>query len=224
VDEVFRSRYGSLFLGDARELIRRIPSNSVDIIITDPPYGLGMDEYDDEEVFFEIEDELYRVLRSDGWLLFFYSIKYLRRAFTRLRRFRYVWMIPVINISYGRMTHSSIGFNQYSVVLVYAKGKPKPVIRSTDYIYVIDELPRIIDKETINMMKELHGMRQFKNTMAVASLIRRFVDKDYTVLDPFTGYGSIPVTCEMFGINWIGFEIDRRKYDFTKHLLMKING
>ena len=218
----FRTRFGRLLLGDARELIRDIPSGSIDIVITDPPYGLGMDEYDDPQVFFDIEDELYRVMRDDSYLIFFYSIKNIGEVFRRIRRFRYVWMIPVINISYGRMTHSSIGFNQVSIILVYAKGKPKPVIRSMDYIYVIDELPYILDKEEINTMRRMKALRQFKNTMTIAHLIRRFVDKEYTVLDPFVGYGSIPLTCELLGVKWIGFEIDEQKYMFTKKALEKI--
>lgn len=89
---LFRTRHGVYSLGDARELIKEIPSGSVDAIITDPPYGVGKDRFDDGEVFFELEDELYRVLRDHGWLIFFWSTKKLYEAF-RLKRFRYVWMI-----------------------------------------------------------------------------------------------------------------------------------
>ena len=219
----FRSKYGVLRLGDARELIKELPSESIDIIITDPPYGLSMDVFDNPEVLFEVEDELYRVLKDNSYVLFFYSIKNVGNMFRKLRRFRYIWLIPVINISYGRMTHSSIGFNQYSLVMVYAKGKPKPIIRSVDYIYAIDELPYVIGKDEINKMRDVKALRQFKNTTTIASLFRRFVRRDYILLDPFVGYGSIPVTCEVFGVRWIGFEIDERKYEFTKHLLTTLN-
>ncbi|MEM4971585.1 MAG: hypothetical protein QXE01_10100 [Sulfolobales archaeon] len=110
---LFRTRHGVYSLGDARELIKEIPSGSVDAIITDPPYGVGKDRFDDGEVFFELEDELYRVLRDHGWLIF---------------------------------------------------------------------------------------------------------------LVPFAGYGSIPLTCELFGRRWIAFEIDREKYVFARKLVGSISG
>ncbi|RLC75304.1 MAG: hypothetical protein DRJ03_30475, partial [Chloroflexi bacterium] len=86
----FRTEHGRFVLGDARELIREIPTSSVDTIITDPPFGLGMDEYDNPEVFFELEDEMWRVLKRDAWLVFYYSTKKLPEAF-KLKRFEYVW-------------------------------------------------------------------------------------------------------------------------------------
>ena len=33
-----------------------------------------------------------------------------------------------------------------------------------------------------------------------------------TVLDPFCGFGSIPLVCEVFNRRWIAYEIDDRKY------------
>lgn len=38
-----------IYLGDARELIKQIPDGYCDICITDPPYSLNMDEFDNEE-------------------------------------------------------------------------------------------------------------------------------------------------------------------------------
>lgn len=33
-----------------------------------------------------------------------------------------------------------------------------------------------------------------------------------TVLDPFAGFGFIPLVCEVFNRKWIGYEVDERKY------------
>jgi DNA modification methylase len=56
-----------IFLGDALDLIKNIPSETIDLILTDPPYGLNKDiAYDESlELFYKILPELYRVLKND---------------------------------------------------------------------------------------------------------------------------------------------------------------
>jgi DNA modification methylase len=39
------------------------------------------------------------------------------------------------------------------------------------------------------------------------------------VLDPFAGYGSIPLVCELFGRKWIAVEIDPVKYQIAKRII-----
>ena len=218
--ESFRTKHGTFYLGDARELIRRVPSESVDIILTDPPYGLGTDEYDNPDVFFEMEDELYRVLKPNSFALFFYAIKHLPRAF-ELRRFRYMWMIPAIELSNTKYVHSRIGTNNYSIILIFAKGKPRPTTSSPDLVFTTDQLP-IIDKNVVNELKKVRGGKQFKNTSVIATLLMRFTNRGDIVLDPFAGYGSIPLVCEVFRRRWVAFEIDPSKYAFAKNLLLKV--
>jgi len=41
------------------------------------------------------------------------------------------------------------------------------------------------------------------------------------VLDPFAGYGSIPLVCELFGRRWIGIEIDPVKFEVAKQIVSK---
>lgn len=63
----------TLFNGDCSELLKSIPSNSVDLIITSPPYCIGKayeDPHDDIKTFKkqheDIFDDLYRVLKTGG--------------------------------------------------------------------------------------------------------------------------------------------------------------
>jgi DNA modification methylase len=42
---------GALYLGNAMELVKEIESNSIDLILTDPPYDLNIDEFEDPNVF-----------------------------------------------------------------------------------------------------------------------------------------------------------------------------
>jgi len=62
-----------VFLGDSREILKTLPDQSIDLILTSPPYadnrkqtygGVAPDQY--VEWFLPISAELYRVLRPDG--------------------------------------------------------------------------------------------------------------------------------------------------------------
>ena len=64
---------GQAYVGDAMELIKEIPDNSIDLIMTSPPYGLRKKkEYNnaDPEVYVEwfmpFAKEFYRVLKPTG--------------------------------------------------------------------------------------------------------------------------------------------------------------
>ena len=207
--ECYEGENGILCLGDARDLIKRVPDGYVDHVITDPPWGVGQDEYDDGNLIYEIEDEMWRVLKGSAWMVFFSTPKYILRV-REFRKFEYVWMIPYLFWSFGSVSRNPLGSqSSYSVVVVMRKGKPKVVHRRKDVI-VSDELPVVKGN-----VKE----PQFKPTYAVATLLTMFTREGDVVLDPFAGYGSIPLVCEVFGRKWIGFEIDPLKFRIAKQIL-----
>jgi site-specific DNA-methyltransferase (adenine-specific) len=201
-------RHGTLHLGDARKLIRELESGSVNLILTDPPFGLGMDEFDDPDVFFEIEDELYRVAKQDAWLVFFWTTKKLPDAF-RLRRFVYSWQF--ISQFIKVPGKSAFGDLKYQSVLVFRKGNPKLATRSSDML-LGEELPGIQKPRN----------PQFKATFANAKLLDMFSKAGDAVLDPFAGFGSVPLVCEMFSRRWVGFEIDPKKFDEAVKLIRSV--
>jgi len=70
--------------GDCLELIKIIPDNKIDCIITDPPYGLnknGIKNDKDLSLFYNILPECYRVLKEDAFFATFFSTKHLPDLF-----------------------------------------------------------------------------------------------------------------------------------------------
>jgi len=64
---------GAAYVGDSRELLDELPEESIDLVVTSPPFGLqkkkeygnkNLDEYNDW--FMEFAEKVYRVLTEDG--------------------------------------------------------------------------------------------------------------------------------------------------------------
>lgn len=62
-----------LIVGDCLEKMSELPDNSVDACITDPPYGMGMDDWDHSVPTKAIWEEVLRVLKPGGYCLSFCS-------------------------------------------------------------------------------------------------------------------------------------------------------
>ena len=78
----------TLYLGDVLDVLKKIPSESIDMIFTSPPYNLGLsnskgcfklqyDNYEDNLEYdkyckwqIEVLDECYRIVKNDGILFY----------------------------------------------------------------------------------------------------------------------------------------------------------
>jgi len=72
----YRTRYGAAYLGDSRELLKCMPSNICNLVITSPPFALtrkkAYDNVDAEEYvdwFLPFAQEIYRILKPNGSLV-----------------------------------------------------------------------------------------------------------------------------------------------------------
>ena len=208
--EYFATGLGTFYRGDAREVLKKLPSSSVDVVLTDPPWGVGFDEHDNLDAFLEVAPELYRVMKRDSWLVFFFTPKRIYDLAPLLRHFRYVWMIPYVFWAFGTLSRNPLGSQaSYSIVMVFAKGEPKIKVARKDVI-ISDELPFVVEN-----VKE----PQFKPTYTVSVLLTMFSREGDLVLDPFAGYGSIPLVCELFNRKWIAVEIDPVKYEIARKIV-----
>ncbi len=70
-----------IYMGDSREELKNLPDNSVDLIVTSPPYadqrrntygGISPDDY--VQWFLPISEQLLRVLKPDGTLFISFPI------------------------------------------------------------------------------------------------------------------------------------------------------
>lgn len=214
-----------IILGDSVEVIKTIPNESFHAIITDPPFGIDLDErrsgsiggvsdYEDSEESYErlltMADDLFRVLRPNGWLVWFLGISWYERVKKVFRKSGFVVdEIPIIwDRSEGRCYTARPDryfARAYDIALHCAKGEPKILQYN---------LPNIIKVKPVDSQ----GTLVERPLGIYEELIKRLTFKGETVADFFVGSGSCPAAATRLGRDFFGVERDpvRRAYALNK--------
>jgi len=174
--------------GDARELAKRIPDESVDLIFTDPVY----DRIDDYEW---LAETAYRILKSNSACLIWQGQQWLEKTYLALSKssLKYRWQLGWYASNNMQMV-GKIG-RKIAPLLWYEKGHSNPW-----------RCCREIVNAPITSGKRPHKCA--KRPDAIAHYLEKFLIEIGVVFDPFCGGGTIPAVCKQLSRNYIAFEID----------------
>lgn len=191
-----------LINGDCLEVMRGMDDNSVDLVLTDPPYGVGLEynSYKDtienwKELFLEFVPLAKRI--SSMVIMPSCQIKLLEFIYDN---YPPDWLICWHKGSPG--TASYIGFNDWEPLLVYGKIQG---VSMHDYFSVNN-----------NEKMGNYGHPCPKPILWSKWLISRATKEGATILDPFMGSGTTGVACVQTGRNFIGIEIDKDYFEIAK--------
>jgi site-specific DNA-methyltransferase (adenine-specific) len=190
---------------DCIKALPMLPDNTVDFVLTDPPYLVNYRPRDGR-TFAGDKDaawlkpafaEMYRVLKADGYAFSFYGWPHADRF---MEAFRAAGFRPVGHFIFPKRYTSSVGHVrcQHECGYLLAKGNPNKPRKP---------LGDIIDWNE-NTGNRLHPTE--KPVSVLLPLIETYSAPGATVLDPFTGSGSTLAAAKMLGRRWLGIEIDRR--------------
>lgn len=199
---------------DCLKGLKTISSNSIDLILTDPPYGLnktGIMNDHSLSLFYSSLPESYRVLKNDSFYITFFSTKFLPDIFKN-NPFRYFWNF-VLHCPNGRV-NSPIGFTKYMSCVVFKKGDPKMAKKGKDIF--LDTPGRMIEPDEGFINHPAPKPKTF-----IKELLALFSKENDIILDPFIGSGSTAVACKQLKRNYIGFEISKDYCDLAKERLKK---
>lgn len=192
-----------IICGDCLELIKLIPNNSIDAIITDPPYGLnknGVRNDADLSLFYNVLPECNRILKSHGFFIAFFSTKFLPRLFNN-NPFNYFWQV-VLYCPEGRV-RSPIGYTKYMSCFIFKKGNPK-IIRWNKDIF-IDTPGKMVEPDEGYIDHPTPKPKHF-----IKEILKMFTNENDLILDPFIGSGSTAVACLQLNRRFIGLEIEEK--------------
>jgi len=204
---------------DCLEGMRRIPTASIDLIVTDPPYefetrGAGFhkkrdyyDEIADQGLAKGIDEsyliEMERIMKKTNIYLFC-NKNQLRMYFNFYKDKNcdlLVWYklnpIPVVN-------------NKYLSDLEYIFfARDKGVRLGGDYSTLSKVYTSNVNKEYLNMW----GHPTIKPLPLVQRLILNSSEEGMTICDPFMGSGTTAVACIKEKRHFIGFELNKEYFD-----------
>lgn len=197
-----------LMQGDCLELMKGIQDGSVDLVLTDPPYGMNFQSNYRAKKYSKIENdtcldwldaflqECWRVLKPNSAIYlfcFWHKVDIFKKAVEKRFKIKNIIIWEKNNTSMGDLKGSYAP--KYEMVIFAHKGRR--VLNGFRYPDVLTA------KRTGN---KLHP------TQKPIELLEIFVNSSSndgeTVLDPFMGSGSTGVACVNTGRNFIGIELD----------------
>lgn len=204
-----------IICGNCLELIKLVPSGSIDAIITDPPYGLnknGIRNDGNLSLFYNMLPECYRILKKNAFFVTFFSTKFLPSLFKN-NPFTYFWQF-ILYCPTGNV-RSPIGLTKYMSCFVFKKGNPRLVKWKTD---IFKDTPgRMVEPDEGFINHPTPKPKHF-----IKELVEMITMENDIILDPLIGSGSTAVACKHLDRQFIGFEIKEAYCSIAKERLSKI--
>ena len=198
----FETENGILYKGDSLEIMKTFPKESIDLVLTDPPYGVGSNEtngVDYIDNYFnvnEVSDVLFNLLKENTRLFCFIAQKTLFQTIYDFdKQFDFhqilVWHKP--NFAGGGKKVYDFT-SSYELILLFHKGKPNKLSN-----------PRKVSDEYLSN-----------------SDVLKYTQPNDLVLDPFVGSGTTVVACEKLNRRWIGIELNEEYCEIAKQRILNL--
>jgi DNA modification methylase len=179
----------TIVTGDARELAKEIPDESVDLIFTDPVY----DRIDD---YRWLAETAARVLKHDNAALVWIATPRLAEVLRVMcPPLDYAWMLYWQK--YGACYPGKTGICVIAQCLWLQKGSSKTRRKIADWQGAGYELSNRNNSHVWSKPEPV--LRNWLDAFTLDGAI---------VFDPFTGGGTVPAVCKMLGRHYLAFEID----------------
>jgi site-specific DNA-methyltransferase (adenine-specific) len=207
--------------GDCLQVMKNIPKNSIDLILTDPPYGDNVAYGTTNKSILNNENplincsalvEFYRVLKKNRSIYIFTNWKhypFLTEFIIRYTKFRIRHLIIWKKHNFG------LGWafrHQYEMILVLEKGKPK---------YNLKDFSDVQSASHINHNQLTHPHE--KPIDLITKMIDHSSKPGELILDPFCGSGAICLAAKMRDRKFIGIELEEKWVEMAKDKLNKIS-
>lgn len=205
---------------DCLEGMKEILDNSVDMILTDPPYGIDYQSQrkkdksewmpkiiNDKKPFTGFIEESARILKDDGCMMVFTRWDVQQEFVEEIKKNK----LDIKNvIIWDKQIHGmgdlkrAYGSKYESIIFANKKRFRFPNKRPTDIISCQRVLP--------NKLKHPNE----KPVMLIETLIRQCTGDDAVIIDAFMGSGTTAIACINTNRNYIGFELDEDYFNIAE--------
>ena len=238
-----------LYKGDCIEEMQKIPNESIQMILSDLPYGTtARNEWDKKIPLEPLWEQWLRILKPNGVIALWSQMPFTAElVMSNPQLFRYEWIIEKTKGT-GFLNAKKMPLKVHENVLIFYKSLPiynpqkttghKPVNSYTKHVdngsnygdSVIgisgggntDRFPRDIIKFKWDTQKsKLHPTQ--KPVAANEYFIKTYTNEGDTVLDCCMGSGSTGVAALNTGREFIGIEMDENYFDIAQNRLNQMS-
>jgi len=198
-----------IIYGDCIEEMKKLENNSIDMIITDPPYttpiisGFGRKRMKNvadlsiqEQYIILLKKEFERILKPNGRVFIFCDDKYYPSIF----RAFYDWNSSQMVVWDKGKIGMGKPFRKQHELIFYANREPFEYIRNGYTFATVMKFKQVFTKDRLHPAE--------KPIELIRELIKGFSNEGDTILDPFVGSGTVVLACKELKRIGIGIELN----------------
>lgn len=239
--------------GECIEFMRSLPDNSIDMCLTDPPYGTTACKWDSIIPFEPMWAELKRVVKDNGAIVLFGSQPFTSALImSNIKMFKYEWIWEkAVGSNFATVKYQPL--KEHENVLVFSKNKHNyyPIkeprkgsgAKRLEHGYksngtvsevtgvapnrkgkIYDELKNPSSVQYFNNRESTRGLHPTQKPVSLLEyLIKTYTLENETVLDFTMGSGSTGVACVNTGRSFIGCELEKGYFDIAENRIKNAN-
>ena len=231
--------------GDCLDVLQNVPDNYVDLVLTDPPYGITACKWDTIIPFEALWKQLKRITKPNSAIIMMASQPFTSMLImSNLEMFKYCWVWKK-NIKTGFLNAKKQPLRQTEDIVVFYNTQCVYNPQKTGgHLPVHSYTKRGIDGDTLGKtkavsgggqndrypsnileMKTVSGKRLHPSQKPIDLMdyfIKTYSNENDVVLDFSMGSGTTGVSCKNLNRSFIGIELNRKYFDKAK-IFIKTN-
>ena len=224
--------------GDCLEEMKNIPDNSVDMVLTDPPYGTTACKWDTVIPLEPMWEQLKRVIKPNGAIVMTASQPFTTTLIaSNMKMFKYCWVWDKKAAgNHGLAKYQPMKVHEDVVIFskdthfycpIMTKGKLRKKGGYGDGNSIATGMreikPRLSDEYYPKSILEISNSARKgkvhptqKPVALMEYLIKTYTNESETVLDFTMGSGTTGVACKNLNRDFIGIELDKDYFEIAK--------
>jgi len=230
-----------LIQGDCLEEMKGIPDGSIDMVLTDPPYGTTACKWDSVIDFELMWEQLNRIIKPNGAIVLFGSEPFSSALrMSNIKNYKYDWIwdkkkggSPLLSKIMPLKTFENImvfeksnkKVNYYPIMIKRDKPKSRGSNKGNkslttnnafieNKVYTHKYPKAILEISNASQINKVHPTQ--KPLALMEYLIKTYTNEGELVLDFTMGSGTTGVACTNLNRNFIGIELDKEYFKIAE--------